>query len=160
MAKTKTLFVCQECGSQSPRWEGRCSQCMSWNSYVEEMAGPRASKESAVLLKSEPVLLKDIESQNESRYQTNILELDRVLGGGIVPGSVTLIGGDPGIGKSTLSLQIGCTLSEQGQKVLYVSGEESVKQTALRADRVSPKDKQSLYIVNQVDLNVIQEYIN
>ncbi len=159
MVKTKTLFVCQECGFETPRWEGKCSSCGAWNAFVEEAMVPKAAKQSAVLLKSDPVQLKDVTGEDDRRYLTDISELDRVLGGGLVPGSVTLIGGDPGIGKSTLSLQIGCTLSEKQKKVLYISGEESVKQTALRANRISPKDKQSLYIVNQVDLNVIQEHI-
>lgn len=159
MVKTKTFYVCQQCGYTSPRWEGKCSNCQEWNSMVEEMDTPKGSKQSAHVLTSDPVLLKDIASQSDQRYLTDIIELDRVLGGGLVRGSVTLIGGDPGIGKSTLSLQIGCTLSQKDLKVLYVSGEESVKQTALRADRISSKDKQSLYIVNQVDLNVILEHI-
>jgi DNA repair protein RadA/Sms len=109
--------------------------------------------------KEDPVLLNDVKVSNEKRYVTGIAELDRVLGGGIVAGSVTLIGGDPGIGKSTLALQIGCALSKKKSKILYVSGEESVKQTSLRAQRLTDISNQSLYIVNQVDLNVIMDYI-
>ena len=112
-----------------------------------------------VSYRQDPVLLTDVAGQDERRYTTDILEVDRVLGGGVVPGAVALIGGDPGIGKSTLSLQIGCALAAQGLKVLYVSGEESVKQTCMRAARLSSKPNKSLYIVNQVDLNVIKEYV-
>ncbi len=158
--KTKTIFVCQSCGAQSPRWIGKCSNCDSWNSYVEEaMSGPVESRKD-IVFKDSPILLTDVSIEQEKRYITEIKELDRVLGGGIVPGSVTLIGGDPGIGKSTLSLQIACSLSQQGHKVLYISGEESVKQTRMRSERLSTKENKSLYIVNQVDLNVIAEYIN
>jgi len=127
---------------------------------VEESIVPTTSahKKNAVY-KEEPILLSDVLVDNEKRFTTDINELDRVLGGGIVPGAVTLIGGDPGIGKSTLSLQIGCALSQKGAKVLYVSGEESVKQTRLRSERLGSKDNKSLYIVNQVDMSVILEYI-
>ncbi len=117
------------------------------------------NRRSRVVSKEEPILLDDIVTTDEKRYTTGMSEFDSVMGGGIVPGAVTLIGGDPGIGKSTLSLQIGCALSEKGAKVLYVSGEESVKQTHLRAQRLSTGNNKSLYIVNQVDLNVVIEYI-
>jgi len=126
---------------------------------VEEEVIPSAGKKRRNVFKEEPVLLADIFVGEEKRSTTDIKELDRVLGGGIVEGSVTLIGGDPGIGKSTLSLQIGCALGEKGSKVLYVSGEESVKQTRMRAERLNPRENKSLYIVNQVDLNTILEYI-
>jgi len=116
-------------------------------------------RRSRVVSKEEPVLLNDIGTTDERRYTTGVNEFDGVMGGGIVPGAVTLIGGDPGIGKSTLSLQIGCALSEKGAKVLYVSGEESVKQTHLRAQRLSTGNNKSLYVVNQVDLNAVIEYI-
>jgi len=117
------------------------------------------NRRSGVVSKEEPILLSDIDATDERRYTTGVKEFDGVMGGGIVPGAVTLIGGDPGIGKSTLSLQIGCALSEKGAKVLYVSGEESVKQTHLRAQRLSTGNTKSLYIVNQVDLNAVIEYI-
>lgn len=127
---------------------------------MEETQAPTVHpKHPDLSYSDQPVLLEDIKISSEKRYLTQIQELDRVLGGGIVPGSVTLIGGDPGIGKSTLSLQLGCALSANGLKVLYVSGEESVKQTSLRAARLSQKETKSLYIVNQVDLNAILEYI-
>lgn len=158
--KTKTLFVCQNCGAQAPRWAGKCVNCDSWNSLVEETFLPATEKRSRVGMDQEPVLLKDIESPDEKRYVTGIREFDGVMGGGVIPGGVTLIGGDPGIGKSTLSLQIACALSNHGLKVLYVSGEESVKQTHMRAQRLSSDENKSLYIVNQVDVGVIIEYIN
>ncbi|MCA9393202.1 MAG: DNA repair protein RadA [Candidatus Omnitrophica bacterium] len=158
--KTKTVYICQECGAQSARWQGKCPSCNAWNSYVEETLVPSpGGKTPAVSYQEDPVLLDDISLNDEKRYVTGIAELDRVMGGGIVPGSVTLIGGDPGIGKSTLSLQIGCALSAGGLKVLYISGEESVKQTSMRAGRISRGETKSLYIVNQVDLNAILDYI-
>ena len=117
-------------------------------------------KERTALYKEEPVLLRDVEITETDRVQTGIVELDRVLGGGIVPGSVVLVGGDPGIGKSTISLQISNQLTQKGHTVLYVSGEESVAQTKLRASRLgSGLDKGHLYIVNQTDLSLITEYI-
>jgi DNA repair protein RadA/Sms len=160
--KTKTLFVCQNCGTQSPRWIGKCPNCDAWNSYVEENIRSSEGKKTSrdIALDDRPVLLSDVPIKDEKRYLTGINEFDRVIGGGIVPGSVTLIGGDPGIGKSTLSLQVACRLSEKKHTVLYVSGEESVKQTKMRAERLSAMENDSLYIVNQVDLNAILEYIN
>jgi DNA repair protein RadA/Sms len=127
----------------------------------EDYAAPTAKNEERVsLYKDGPVLLKDVEDKDGSRLKTNIIELDRVLGGGLVGGSVILIGGDPGVGKSTISLQVCDHLSKQGATVLYVSGEESVTQTKLRARRLSESGKQdNLYIVNQTDLSLIVEYI-
>jgi DNA repair protein RadA/Sms len=159
--KTKTVFACQTCGYQSPKWLGRCPDCNNWNSFVEEdYTAPTAKqKERTSLYRDEPVLLKDIEIKEAGRLKTNIIELDRVLGGGIVAGSVVLLGGDPGIGKSTISLQISNQLTRQGHTVLYVSGEESVAQTKLRAKRLGDFQEGSLYIVNQTDLSLIIEHI-
>ena len=159
--KTKTVFSCQNCGYQSPKWLGRCPDCNTWNSFVEEdYALPVArTRERTALYKDEPVLLKDVEARQEDRLKTDILELDRVLGGGIVRGSVILIGGDPGVGKSTISLQISNQLTKYGQTVLYVSGEESVAQTKLRAKRLGSAGAGNLYIVNQTDLSLIIEYM-
>jgi len=159
--KIKTIFSCQNCGYQTPKWLGRCPDCSSWNSFVEEdySAPIGKTKERLALYKDEPVLLKDVLVREESRLKTNILELDRVLGGGIVAGSVILIGGDPGIGKSTVSLQVSNQLTKQGITVLYVSGEESVSQTKLRAKRLGSIESNNLYIVNQTDLSFILEYI-
>ncbi|MDP3142383.1 MAG: DNA repair protein RadA [Candidatus Omnitrophota bacterium] len=161
MVKVKTVFVCQNCGTQSAKWIGKCSSCGGWNTYVEESFsdGPSASREM-VINRDEPVLLSQIDTLQKPRLKVGIEELDRVLGGGIVAGSVVLIGGDPGIGKSTLSLQISSLLSQAGHRVLYVSGEESVAQTKLRAQRLETKPSDNLYLVNQIDLNLIIEYIH
>lgn len=159
--KTKTVFACHNCGYQSPKWVGKCPDCNSWNSFVEEdfVQASSRPKERVSLLTQPPVLLKDVEFKREDRLTTDILEFDRVLGGGIVRGSVILIGGDPGIGKSTISLQICAQLTRQAKTVLYVSGEESVAQTKLRAQRLGAGTEAGLYIVNQTDLSLIVEYI-
>ncbi len=159
-SRAKTVFSCQRCGYQSPKWLGKCPDCNSWNSFVEEDYAPAAkAKERTALYRDEPVLLKDVEVKESNRIKTGISELDRVLGGGIVLGSVVLIGGDPGVGKSTISLQISHQLVRQGETVLYVSGEESVSQTKLRANRLGRLDEGSLYIVNQTDLTMVAQYI-
>jgi len=159
--KTKSIFSCASCGYQSPKWLGKCPDCNSWNSFTEEdyTAPPSGGKERVSLYKDGPVLLKDVVARDEDRLKTNIRELDRVLGGGIVKGSVILIGGDPGVGKSTISLQVSNHLTKQGIGVLYVSGEESVVQTKLRAKRLGESGSDNLYIVNQTDLSLIVEYI-
>jgi DNA repair protein RadA/Sms len=164
MAKNKTIFTCQHCGNQSAKWLGKCPDCNSWNSFVEEDYADVSSgkaKERSALYRDKPVLLKDVQVNEAGRIQTGIAELDRVLGGGIVKGSVVLVGGDPGIGKSTISLQISNQLSQKGHTVLYVSGEESVAQTKLRAGRLGQEGAGGLlYIVNQTDLSLIAEHIN
>ncbi|MDD5464976.1 MAG: DNA repair protein RadA [Candidatus Omnitrophica bacterium] len=161
MMKTKSVFSCSNCGYQSPKWLGKCPDCNSWNSFNEEDYAVPASgtKERVSLYKEGPVLLRDVVAKDEDRLKTNIVELDRVLGGGIVKGSVILIGGDPGVGKSTISLQVSNHLTKQGLGVLYVSGEESVAQTKLRARRLGESGADNLYIVNQTDLSLIVEYI-
>ncbi len=158
--KTKTTYICQDCGAQSPRWMGKCPACQSWNSYVEEFvpASAPAGRDRPVLSET-PVLLKDVQSEQDPRWVTGLPEFDRVLGGGLVPGAVTLIGGDPGIGKSTLTLQVMCHLGQKGFKVLYVSGEESIKQTKMRADRLGETVPESVYIVNQIDLDQIKGHV-
>ncbi len=159
--RTKTIFSCASCGYQSPKWLGKCPDCNSWNSFSEEdyTIPPSGNKERVSLYKDGPVLLKDVIARDEDRLKTDIRELDRVLGGGIVKGSVILIGGDPGVGKSTISLQVSNHLTKQGIGVLYVSGEESVVQTKLRAKRLGESGSDNLYIVNQTDLSLIVEYI-
>jgi DNA repair protein RadA/Sms len=141
MAKRKTKFICQECGYESPKWMGKCPGCGTWNKMVEEVekvASRRGafahSEGTAIAAKATPITT--IETTNEPRIYTNSNELNRVLGGGIVRGSLVLIGGDPGIGKSTLLLQVSSQLALQRHKVLYISGEESLRQTKLRADRL------------------------
>ncbi len=160
--KTKTVFVCQNCGTSASKWLGKCPACDSWNSLVEESVAPAVQDRRLVTAstREDPVLLEEITTQHEERWLTGMAEFDRVMGGGILPGSVTLIGGDPGIGKSTLSLQIASLLSESGCKVLYVSGEESIKQTKLRADRLTAKALKNFYVVNQLDVNLILEHMN
>ena len=163
--KTKVIFSCQNCGHQSAKWLGRCPDCSSWNSFVEEdfiepkLTAKTDSSRINEFYISEPVLLKDIENKEEMRIKTGILELDRVLGGGVVKGAVTLLGGDPGIGKSTLSLQISAQLAGSGIKILYVSAEESVQQTKLRSERLNISSSENIYIVNQTNLSQILEYI-
>jgi DNA repair protein RadA/Sms len=137
MAKTKTVFFCQSCGAQSAKWMGRCTSCGEWNSYVEEIVqrdDTSKAKGNFKPAESKPRLLSEIEQGNEHRTTTGNLELDRVLGGGLVEGSFILVGGEPGIGKSTLMLQIAINMA--GTKVLYVSGEESEQQIRMRADRI------------------------
>jgi DNA repair protein RadA/Sms len=144
VAKSKTLFFCQSCGYESPKWIGKCPSCQSWNSFVEEVVSKNESDKNAWRQDSKnkvnkPKTLNEIESTGEIRISTPDQELNRVLGGGIVPGSLILIGGEPGIGKSTLMLQLGLALQEA--KVLYVSGEESEQQIKMRAERLSNKPK-------------------
>jgi DNA repair protein RadA/Sms len=139
MAKVKTVYTCTECGGQSPKWQGQCPHCMAWNTMVEAIAetAPASPNRYASLAKnSEVQSLADVEAAEVPRQPTGIAEFDRVLGGGLVRGGVVLIGGDPGIGKSTLLLQALCHLGTR-HKVLYVSGEESAQQIALRAKRLS-----------------------
>lgn len=163
--KTKTIFSCQNCGCQSPKWLGRCPDCASWNTFSEETfsepksAAGRSYSDIAHLTCAQPLLLKDVENEEDIRIKTRIAEFDRVLGGGVVRGAVTLLGGDPGIGKSTISLQISNQLAGEGLKILYVSAEESVQQTRLRAERLGAVNSERLYIVNQTDLSLIIEYI-
>ena len=142
MAKAKkTAFFCQNCGYESAKWMGQCPACREWNTFVEE---PMAAKTPAgnqglgshSAAGRKPVHLTEISTGKEERIPTGIGELDRVLGGGIVPGSLTLVGGDPGIGKSTLLLQVCRMLSTAGHQVLYISGEESLRQIKLRAVRI------------------------
>jgi DNA repair protein RadA/Sms len=163
VAKKKTKFVCQECGYESAKWMGKCPGCQSWNTMVEEFEpaakqGSRSYVTSAVS-GSKPQSIVSVQSETEARISTTMLELDRVLGGGIVPGSLVLVGGDPGIGKSTLLLQLSSKLAETKQKVLYISGEESVKQTKLRSERlgVSAAD---LYVLAETDISFIERAID
>jgi len=147
MAKSKTLFFCQSCGYESPKWIGKCPSCGSWNSFVEEVVSKNETdrndwrQDSTKSRVSKPKTLNEIESTGEIRIATPDQELNRVLGGGIVPGSLILIGGEPGIGKSTLMLQLALSLKKA--KILYVSGEESEQQIKMRAERLSTKPQDS-----------------
>ena len=138
MAKAKTsAFFCKECGYESAKWTGQCPACKAWNTMIEEPVVSNKVSPSAVRKTvAKPQYLKDVKVDDKERYHTGMGELDRVLGGGIVEGSLVLVGGDPGIGKSTILLQVCRNLSKDGRKVLYISGEESLKQIKLRADRI------------------------
>jgi DNA repair protein RadA/Sms len=153
-SKTKSSFVCQDCGYQSPKWLGRCPECQSWNTLVEEVVERSVSGTHRLVSPSVPCRLDDVAQDGQLRLQTGIGELDRVLGDGLVLGSVVLLGGEPGIGKSTLLLWALGTLSAQGIKTLYVSGEESMQQVKLRADRLGI-DTEQLYVVSETDVNAI-----
>ena len=140
MAKEKTVYVCTNCGQDSPKWMGKCPSCGAWNSYVEQVTRKESAtaRHGASILestKSKPLTLNDIHGGEEPRINMHDEELNRVLGGGLVPGSLVLLGGEPGIGKSTLILQT--VLKLKDKKVLYVSGEESARQLKLRADRIT-----------------------
>ena len=163
MAKTKTVYVCSNCGADSPKWLGKCPNCGEWNTYVEEIVSkdpPAKSRASAGLSASgekvRPVRLRDITAQEEDRLDLHDAELNRVLGGGLVRGSLVLIGGEPGIGKSTLVLQTVLKLPDL--RVLYVSGEESSRQRKLRADRLGSTTTDSLYILCETNLENIFEH--
>lgn len=160
MAKTKSVYVCQNCGAEAPKWVGKCPSCGEWNTYVEEVVRKEKNTVSSGLFpneKNKPQLIHEIVSTEEVRNDTGNNEFNRVLGGGIVPGSLTLIGGEPGIGKSTLILQI--VLQLQGKRTLYVSGEESTKQLKLRADRLNVQNNQECYIVSETSLEQIFVHI-
>ena len=130
MAKEKTIFYCQSCGYESTKWMGQCPGCREWNTFVEEtvIATGKSGKKASLTKKQEPTLLSKVNGENSLRMSTGIREFDRVLGGGIVEGSMVLVGGDPGIGKSTLLLQMCLLLVSQKHKVLYISGDESLQQ--------------------------------
>lgn len=149
MSRTKTVFQCQSCGYSSPKWLGKCPDCGEWNSFTEEHSIAKLKRQST----ADPVALPDITASKDSRFSTGIKELDRTLGGGVVMGSVVLIGGDPGIGKSTLTLQSLNGLTKLG-KVLYVSGEESPEQIKIRADRLNV-DSEKIILLPETSLEGI-----
>lgn len=136
MAKEKLVFYCKECGFESAKWQGQCPGCKAWNTFVEEKIKVGVQKSSVIRDAVTPTSILDVVTEDEKRIKTNISELDRVLGGGIVPGSLVLVGGDPGIGKSTILLQMCRNLTAAGEAVLYVSGEESLAQIKMRAKRL------------------------
>ena len=156
MAKTKTVFNCTNCGNESPKWQGRCSGCGQWNTMVEHIEKPTPvgrAKAAPVGMSRTPKKLHQVDTGDEIRFQTGMGELDRVLGGGAVEGSLVLVGGAPGIGKSTLLLQI-CANICQERRVLYASGEESERQLKLRAERLGVKSEE-LYILSETRLSDI-----
>ena len=159
MAKgKKSIFFCQNCGHEETKWLGQCPMCKEWNTFVEENISVSKSSTVKLAKEAEVVALKNIETDSEERIHTQIQELDRVLGGGIVPGSLVLVGGDPGIGKSTLLLQVCQKLCESKKQVLYISGEESLKQIKLRANRMG-EFKEDLYLLCETNLEVIRNII-
>ena len=159
MAKVKSKYVCQNCGYETAGYLGKCPECGSWGSFVEELSTPVEKKtEVEVFDTTPPMTLDEIEMNSEIRMSTNISEFDRVLGGGIVQGSLVLIAGDPGIGKSTILLQTSGELCNAGKKVLYISAEESASQIKLRAERLGVKSN-TLFIYPQTNLELIKKHI-
>ncbi|WP_053217641.1 DNA repair protein RadA [Virgibacillus senegalensis] len=162
MAKRKTKYVCQECGYETPKWMGKCPGCHNWNTFVEEVEASSSSSRHTFQTqpgtKSKPEKITAIHSEEEPRVTTKMPEFNRVLGGGIVPGSLVLIGGDPGIGKSTLLLQVSSQLARKQMNVLYISGEESARQTKLRADRLGVTSD-NLYVLAETNLLDISNQI-
>lgn len=158
----KSCFFCQNCGYESPKWLGQCPGCREWNTFAEELVSTASLKKNGSrndgTVRTAPAVLSEIEMKEEDRVLTGIGELDRVLGGGIVAGSLTLVGGDPGIGKSTLLLQVCRFLSLNGHKVLYISGEESLKQIKMRAGRIGTFND-NLLLFCETNLDIIAETI-
>jgi len=160
MKKERSKFVCQNCGYESPGWLGKCPECGTWNSFVEEIV--RLKDEKTQRPKTgwtHPTSIQDVPESAEKRIGTQIGEFDRVLGGGVVPGSVVLVGGNPGMGKSTLLLQAGGNLATEGRKVLYVSGEESLQQIKMRADRISVRSP-NLYLLTEINVDAIADLLD
>ncbi len=160
--KERTVFYCTQCGNEFPKWQGRCSACGSWNTIVEQPAAPKKGRgtqrgSAAARLSQGACQLKDVDTAEEVRFETGMKELDRVLGGGAVSGSLVLVGGAPGIGKSTLMLQI-CDHLCRFAKVLYVSGEESNRQIKLRADRLKVRGE-GLYLLAETKMDTVLEVV-
>jgi DNA repair protein RadA/Sms len=155
MAKNKTVFICQNCGAESAKWIGRCPSCKEWNTYHEEIIVPASAREASFLANQEkrkPELLDNVQADEKNRQKSGIAELDRILGGGIVSGSLILLGGEPGVGKSTLALQLALAL--KSKKILYVSGEESEEQISMRAKRLKSSNPQC-YVLSETELESI-----
>ena len=159
MAKgKKSIFFCQNCGHEENKWLGQCPMCKEWNTFVEEQVTITKGNTIKKAVGAEVVSLDQIRTDSEERMQTHFKELDRVLGGGIVPGSLVLVGGDPGIGKSTLLLQVCRELSKDMKQVLYISGEESLAQIKMRANRMGTFEKE-MYLLCETNLEIIREVI-
>ena len=160
MAKVKTSFFCQNCGSQYTKWQGQCTACKQWNTIVEEVIQKPEKKDwnlatiTTAKRVSKPLKIKDIDGTQDDRLNIQDLEFNRVLGGGMVPGSLTLLGGEPGIGKSTLLLQIALKLP---YKTLYVSGEESQKQIKMRAERINPHSDHCFILTETKTQNIFKQ---
>ncbi|NLC07569.1 MAG: DNA repair protein RadA [Syntrophomonadaceae bacterium] len=158
MTKVRTKFLCQQCGFEAAKWVGRCPGCLEWNSLVEKTAAPSFPLRSDQKPVNNPQVISDVLVDSGIRYRTGSAEVDRVLGGGLVPGSLVLLSGDPGIGKSTLLLQVARWLSDQNGPVLYVTAEESVQQIALRASRLGINSNR-LMVLGEADLGIVAEHI-
>jgi DNA repair protein RadA/Sms len=157
MSKTRIKYICSNCGYESLRWLGKCPECDSWNTFTEELVEVKKNRSSAIVDRSASVFtINEIPADEEERIKTNITEFDRVLGGGIIPGSVILLGGDPGIGKSTLAMQAASKINE---KVLYVTGEESAKQVKIRASRLKINSP-NFYVLAETNIESILRVIN
>ncbi len=161
MAKQKSVWFCNDCGHKQVKWSGQCPQCREWNTLNEEIEFAPSQKkfESQVIEKARPIKIRDVAQLSTPRIQTFLTECDRLIGGGIVPGSLTLIGGDPGIGKSTLMLQIANAVACQGLVVLYVCGEESVEQTSLRARRLGI-ETDNLLLLSETNFSLIKAHVD
>lgn len=160
-SKKSTVFFCQNCGFESAKWMGQCPGCREWNTFVEEQVSTAALKKNGTqgsTVRQKPAVLSEITMEKEDRISTGMQELDRVLGGGVVAGSLTLVGGDPGIGKSTLLLQVCRNFSDAGAKVLYISGEESLKQIKMRAGRIGSFND-NLLLLCETNLSLIEDTI-
>lgn len=155
--KSKTVFMCKNCGNESAKWMGKCYACGEWNTYVEQTVYEQPKTSASTISSSAPIKIKNVDTSTEIRFSTGMKELDRVLGGGAVVGSLTLVGGDPGIGKSTLLLQI-CNSICKTKKCLYVSGEESVNQIKLRADRLGVSTD-NLYLLSETNIESITSHV-
>ncbi|MDJ0651418.1 MAG: DNA repair protein RadA [Simkaniaceae bacterium] len=161
MVKQKTVWVCNECGNKEFKWMGNCNSCKNWNTLVEELEAPqnKGRFEAKTLHVTKPVLLEEVDTANFKRFQTGYRELDRLMGEGIVEGSLNLLGGEPGIGKSTLLLQLSKCFADQGRTVLYVCGEESAQQTSLRAKRLGIKSDK-IYLFSETLFSQIRAQID
>ncbi len=156
MAKAKTVFFCKECGCEASKWLGQCPSCKAWDTMVEEPQGKVAGKRKSDNSGADIIKLSEVGLDNDERILTGIHEFDRVLGGGIVVGSLILVGGDPGIGKSTLLLQVCRELTKQNKKILYISGEESPKKIKMRADRLGTFSNE-VYMLSETSLDNAEE---
>ena len=158
MAKTLTRYVCQSCGYESPKWVGRCPDCSEWASLVEEVVTASKSSKQVTRTNSTPTSIMEISADGAKRTSSGIGEFDRVLGGGVVAGSLVLVGGDPGIGKSTILIQAANHLSLSAGRVLYVSGEESAEQIKLRSNRLGIASA-DLLVVSETDITAVEQHI-
>lgn len=157
MGKIISKFVCHECGYETVKWLGKCPGCSAWNTLIEESINKRRGQSPAV--RAQAIPLNQLSSEGSPRFSSGLSELDRVLGGGIVPGSLILLGGDPGIGKSTLLLQVAGLIAAAGKRVLYLSGEESLQQIRLRADRLNIHSDR-IFLLNEQDIDFLSDYID